>query len=99
MKLRTTKKQIKESGYDIISLGYCQADNILTYSSPFAYSSGAYGWSCDYYQFGNVIISTGYQPIGRSVNFDLVKKYNDNARAKNTREEVLAVLDQFIEVI
>ena len=79
MKLQTTKKAINNNFSEIIKIGYCDLQNLLEYSGPFAYSAGLYGWSCDYYEIGNVCISTGYQPIGESVNFELIREYETKA--------------------
>lgn len=79
MKLKTTKKQIKNNYNKIYSIGYCNAQFLLEYLSPFAYSSGVYGWSCDYYKIDDICISTGYNPIGENINYDLVRKYDDKA--------------------
>jgi len=81
MKLKTTKKQVKNYYSDIYSIGYCNAQYLLQGVNPFAYSSGAYGWSCDYYEVEDVCISTGYSTIGESTNYDLVRKYDDKAKA------------------
>ena len=80
MKIKTTKKQIKDYYNKIYSIGYCHAQYLLQGVSPFAYSSGAYGWSCDYFEIENICISTGYSPIGEYVNYDLVKKYDNKAK-------------------
>lgn len=81
MKLKTTKKQVKNYYNNIYSIGYCNAQYLLQGVSPFAYSSGSYGWSCDYYEIENVCISTGYNTIGETINYDLVRKYDDKAKA------------------
>ena len=72
MKLQTTKKQIRQNFNTVLSIGYCDAQYLLSCKTPFAYSAGVYGWSCDYYQVGNVCISTGYSPIGTPVNYSLL---------------------------
>jgi hypothetical protein len=69
MKIATTKKAINSNFGKIIKIGYCDAQNLLQYKSAFAYSHGVYGWACDYYQINNVCISTGYNPIGQSVDY------------------------------
>lgn len=79
MKLLVTKKDIKNSATKIIAIGYCEAQNLLKYKDPFAYSKGVYGWACDYYIFDNIIISTGYSPIGDRIDYDLLKKYEEKA--------------------
>lgn len=80
MKIKTTKKQIKDYYNKIYSIGYCNAQYLLQGISPFAYSKGVYGWSCDYYEIDNICISTGYNTIGEVINYDLVKKYDDKAK-------------------
>ena len=80
MKLKTTKKQIKNNFNNIYSFGYCQIQNLVYYKNAFAYSSGSYGWGCDYYEMDNVCLSTGYSPTGIDVNSDLVRKYEDKAK-------------------
>ena len=88
MKLKTTKKQIRENTRgNLYSVGYCALDCLLRDVSPFAYSSGVYGWSCDYYQLSvnghKVIISTGYSPIGKSIDYKMTREY-DNLASKLT---------------
>ena len=80
MKLKTTKNQVKNSFVNILSLGYCDIDNLTRYKNPFAYSSGVYGWSCDYYNIDGVCLSTGYDPIGQNVDYKLVRKYEAKAQ-------------------
>jgi len=79
MKLKVTKKQIKNNYTKIYAIGYCNAQNLLEGVTPFAYSSGSSGWSCDYYEIDGICISTGYAPIGESVDFDLLRKYDKKA--------------------
>lgn len=108
MKYRTTKKEIRESGAAIYKIGYCDLQFLLRFNNPFAYSEGVYGWSCDYYEIDGVIISTGYNPIGRKVDYSIIREYNEKARAINDnynlpyeqREaEVKALLNEFIQQI
>lgn len=112
MKYRTTKKAIKESGTTIYKIGYCNLQFLLRFNDPFAYSAGVNGWSCDYYRIGGafdgVIISTGYDPIGHKVDYNIIKEYNEKARAINDnynlpyeqREaKVKQLLNEFISVI
>lgn len=75
MKLKATKKQIRENAGLILSIGYCGLQSLLNCKSPFSYSCGIYGWSCDYYDIDGVVISTGYAPIGVTVMYDIVKNY------------------------
>jgi len=79
MKLQTTKKQIRQNFNTVLSIGYCDAQYLLNHKAPFAYSAGVYGWSCDYYQVGNVCISTGYSPIGTHVDYSLLRELESKA--------------------
>lgn len=79
MKTQVTKKQVKNSFLNIFSIGYCGAQHLTYYKRPFAYSSGVYGWACDYYDVDGVCLSTGYAPIGEDVNYKLLRKYEERA--------------------
>ena len=81
MKIEVSKKAIRETGKKIICISYCQAQHILGGKTPLMYSRGVYGWSCDYYMIDekNVIISTGYNPIGEYKNYEVVRKYDQIA--------------------
>ena len=80
MKLKTTKNQVKNNFNTILSIGYCDIQYLTYYKRPFAYSSGVYGWSCDYYEIENVCLSTGYSPIGQNVDYKLLRKYEAKAQ-------------------
>ena len=80
MKLKTTKTQVKNNFNIILSLGYCDIQYLTSYKSPFAYSSGSCGWSCDYYEINNICLSTGYSPIGENVDYKLLSKYELKAQ-------------------
>lgn len=95
MKLRASKKTIKENSYRILSVGYCDVQYLLKGEEPFSYCCGVYGWCCDNYELNNgkhrLLISTGYSPI-ESQNIDkntlknkyeIIKKYEDKARKIN----------------
>ena len=111
MKLQTTKSNIRNNFGTILTAGYCELQYLLNYCSPFAYSSGVYGWNCNYYQpstkYGGVCIATGYNTerlSGKRVSYKLVKEYeqkalevvNDYAQI-NKREALNTLIDEFIE--
>lgn len=106
MKLQTTKKAINSNFSKIIRIGYCDLQNLLEYSTPFAYSAGLYGWACDYYEIDNVCISTGYQPIGKHVNYELIKeyetkaekiRYNNSLEYSERKAQISELLNEFIK--
>lgn len=80
MKIKVTRKSIKEKYPKIISVGYCNLQWLLNYEYAFAYSTRAEGWACDYYKVGDTIISTGYAPIGKTGKYDTTREYDDIAR-------------------
>jgi hypothetical protein len=74
MKLKTTKKEIRENARKLYAVGYCDAESLLKGVEPFAYSVRLEGWACDYYDIGGgVIISTGYAPIGERIPYEITK--------------------------
>lgn len=82
-KYTTTKKAMKEEYKKIIGVGYCSLQNLLSFQEPFAYSTRAEGWACDYYDVGGVLISTGYAPIDSrrtKSTYEICKKYDEAAR-------------------
>lgn len=79
MKFKTTKKSMKENYNTILSIGYCNAQNLLRYENEIAYSTRTEGWACDYYDVNNVCISTGYAPIGEHVDYETLKKFDAEA--------------------
>ena len=107
-KFKITKKEARENYY-ILSIGYCKLQNALSFHEPIAYSAGKYGWSCDYYDINNVLISTGYNALSSkhcSASNDEIKALDKAARAikgdhtlsyEEQKEKVNNLLYQFIE--
>lgn len=82
MKFKTTAKEIRDNYYTIIGIGYCEAQYLLKHREPNAYSSGVYGWNCDYYIIDNVVICTGYRNIinkHNHSNYNIVRDYDSKA--------------------
>lgn len=109
VKVLVTKKSVRQFGMPVLSIPYCKLDSLLKYEEPFAYSSGVYGWSCDYYQVtvhgkDDVIISTGYRPTGKVLELDLIQKYNNQGRkvidkhlpSEEERDALRDILEEFI---
>jgi len=107
-KLKVTKSDIKNNHY-IIGISYCDAQYLLNYQNDFAYSSGVYGWSCDYYDIDDVIISTGYSYINNkntSYSYETLKDYNLKAEKivhdynipyEEKKSQVNQLLSEFIK--
>lgn len=106
MKYKTTKKAIREMGDPVYCVGYANLQNLFRFVDPFAYSTRAEGWACDYYSVGNVIISTGYSPIGRKTDYKLCREYdqkalviwsNYNLTFEQQQEKVEALIEEFVK--
>lgn len=100
MTQRLTKKYVRANYDTILCVGYCDLQHLFNCSNPIGYSDRVEGWACDYYYIGNgTVVSTGYAPIGRKVNFEIVKRYDEQAREicnetsdYETRRELLDTL-------
>ena len=109
MKFKTTRKQINQNYKNVICVGYCKLDYLLSNHEPIAYNSGVDGWKCDIYDINGVAIVTGYQPFGNiRPHYDTIKKYEDEARKiccgswvnyQNMIDQVNQLLNQFIEEV
>ena len=78
-KMRITRNDLRANFGKVLAVGYCDAVNLLQYSSPFGYACGVYGWNFDAYEVGGVAICTGYRPAGKSVKYDLLREYEAKA--------------------
>lgn len=83
-KIKATAKAIKNSYYNIITVGYCDLQYLLSYFQPAYYTAGVYGWNCDVYIIDtNTVIATGYRPMaGNMHDYEITRKYNRLAEAE-----------------
>lgn len=98
MKLKTTKANVKENYYKILSIGYCDAQYLLKYKNAFGYSAGVYGWACDFYDIDGVCISTGYSPLANKNmkdDYSLIREYEQKAQ-EETKENIDKLLKELI---
>lgn len=76
MKFQTTRKRIMKNTPTVISVGYCDLQELLSYEEPAAYTAGRDGWNADVYNFGYAAIVTGYRPFGNvKPDYELVRRY------------------------
>ena len=65
MKKNITAAAIKNQFKNIIKVGYCDLQTVLSSFEPNYYTSGIYGWNADVYQIAaDTVIVTGYRPFG-----------------------------------
>ena len=105
MKYRTTAKAIRQSGGNIISIGYCDAWHLLSNHSAVAYTCGVYGWNFDVYEINNITICTGYRGMpGRTANN--VREFEKQARRihedyntpyEERKQKIEKLLDEFLK--
>jgi hypothetical protein len=82
LKLKATKKEMREHYWYILSVNYCSMQSLLRERQPFAYSTRAEGWSCDYYEIEGVLISEGYAPLASKnmkKDYKIIMEYENKA--------------------
>ena len=67
MKYHTTQKAARSSSDIVLSVGYCDLQNVLRYENPVAYNAGVNGWNFDLYLLSNEInLVTGYRGMSNA---------------------------------
>ena len=105
MKKEITRKEALRKYEEIVSFPYAVVQHLLALESRDHYTTGVYGWNCDIYNLQgmgqNLVISTGYRPIGIEVKGtrELAKEYNDRAREidrydYNTYEHYIEAMEE-----
>lgn len=81
MEKRLTKKDVKEYYKNIVSIGYCDAQYLLTGLNREGWTCGVYGWNADVYEINlNTAIVTGYRPFGNiDSKYKFLKEYEEKA--------------------
>lgn len=109
MKYKTTQRDVKNGYSNIIGVGYCNLQNLLSRETETAYTVRREGWAADIYDFGAVAIVTGYAPFGNiRPAYDIQKKY-DTAAEKircnyelswtEQKEQLKKLIAEFIEEV
>ena len=85
MKYQTTAKAVKEGYHQIIAVGYCELQSLLSYKNPTAYAKGYYGWNFDVYDINGRAIVTGYRNMpskNSKASYDLIQEYEKKSQGK-----------------
>lgn len=110
-KYRVTKKEMNEGYTHIIGIGAGDLQNLLKFEQPFAYSTRAEGWACDYYDVDDVLICTGYAPMRSkrtTSNYEILREYDEKARKifdnydltyEKRKKQIEALLHEYIKVV
>ena len=81
MKTRITRQEARVPA-GTLKIGYADAQSLLRFQNAYGYNAGVYGWNFDSYYINGVVINTGYRgTVGKSVDYDLLRKYELKARA------------------
>lgn len=108
MKYKATMKDVKNSHYKVVKIGYCDLQDLLGFESPSAYTCGTYGWNADIYEVApGVCICTGYRPFGTAPkSYAQVREFNRRAQAirsdysmeyEDRKAAVRSLLSLFVE--
>lgn len=105
MKIKATKTEIKNQSTKIYAVGYCGGQALLADLHPFAYSAGAMGWACDYYDLGGgCVLATGYDTdrLGAVRVDNILEQYNKQAPTgwgDDKKQKRAALFAEFVEQI
>jgi hypothetical protein len=106
MKAKTTKKEINSRFRNVLNIDADEMNSLLYFNPAFAYSTRVEGWACDYYEIGNICLSSGYSPIGKHASRDLQKSFDIKAKkvlqstffkTETKQKKINALLLQFAE--
>lgn len=67
------------AGSKVLAVGYCDAQRLLSYRRPLAYTRGVYGWNADIYLVDGIYICTGYRPFGVATDYDALARMEKEA--------------------
>lgn len=108
MKVQTTKKAVKNNYSEIIRIGYCDLQTLLSLEEPFAYTAGVYGWNANIYDLNGIALVTGYRTFGEiSPSWELIEKYEQKAKEvidliynyEERKEALKTLIDSFLEEV
>lgn len=102
-KVKVTKKWVMNGFKNVICVGYCDLQILLSQKRPMYYTSGVYGWNADVYIYdADTAVVTGYRPFGNvEVDSKTARKYNERARevTRNDTAAAQPLSDLFSEFI
>lgn len=108
MKMKTSMK-VTDLYKNTISIGYCNAQHLLSGKQPKFYNSGIYGWNNDIYTDlpQDTCIVTGYRNLrGISPNYETLRYYEKQAESvcsnwditwEEKQNKLNQLLNEFIE--
>lgn len=99
--MNVTRKYLRSSFTNIISVPYCDLEDLLRYETPLWYTSGLYGWNADVYLIDiDTIIVTGYRPFGNiNPTHALIDVFNCTAQKTDSPEKCQYLLTTFVKEV
>lgn len=107
MSERTTKSKVYATHENVISVGYCNLQNMLYYQKISSHTERRDGWGADVYSIGTNAIVTGYAPFGNvKPGYTMTHKYdleaekilhNYNLSYETKLEALWDLIQKFIE--
>lgn len=117
IKMKVTMKAVKERYQVIYQVPYNAVQTLLRYEKRIAQTVGVNGWNSDIFVLETnehqVVISTGYNPFGKKVPYELYSKYEKLARhnqdnrnnyedysyyMRNYRQDIKDFVEELIEL-
>lgn len=82
IKLKVSKRDIKNNFRNVLYCSYCELADLLSYKDANYNNANSYGWRNDIYLINNnTVIVTGYEPFGNiEIKTSVCKKYNEEAK-------------------
>ena len=109
MKYHTTQKAARNSNNIVLSVGYCELQNVLKYENPTAYNAGANGWNFDLYLLEHGIsLVTGYRGLNNASTHsardikglsEALRTLENNSHDYNDSDFETVMLDRLVSVI
>ncbi len=107
IRIRVTEKAIKDAYTEVYGMGGShELSPLLKFEEPRAYTAGKYGEKAELFDINNIALVVGYQPIGKPLDCEMLRKYEDEAERiirsphwpeYDTRAEVKRLLGEFIQ--
>lgn len=100
-KMNVTRKYVCSSLTNIISVPYCELQDLLKYESSSWFTYGIYGWNADVYMIGlDACIVTGYRPFGNiRPTYALTDGFNRAAQKADTPEKCKDLLNAYVKEV
>lgn len=110
MKIKATMRNIKNSNYVVLGVGYCDLQAVLNYESPEYYATRAEGWACDCYRINErysivTVYSTQRSSTTHANDYDGMneamlaleqKVLSDNMTREERKQALISLLDEYL---